>query len=339
MAQGSSTAVATVSAELEQQLRQVESDTVKTRGLQPKRPVPATFLTPAQMKANLQKEVETDYTPEEAKRDANTLWLLRLIPDPKLDLRQLQIDLLGEQVIGYYSQKTKELFVKSDSATLSPLSRETLAHEFTHSLQDQYYDLQKLQPEKGQENDQGNAVLSVVEGDASLSGILYARSNMSPDDFQQVISGGTDNSTQVLDKAPAYIRDGLLFPYDQGALFVTTLLQQHNLDFSGVDAALADPPKSTEQILHSEKYLDSPRDNPKLVTMTPLTDTLGAGWAFTETDTLGEFDLQELLKSNGVPDTDGTPGHRTGHSLAGSPGMGRCSVRPLYKGKRIAGAR
>src|SRR5690242_6928546 len=135
------------------------------RGLKPKTDVKEQFVPQSQMQANLTQELKQDYTPEEAKRDATTLWLLRLLKDPGIDLLKLQTDLLGEQVLGYYDHKKKELFVRSDEAQLSPLARETLAHEYTHSLQDQYYDLGKLRPDH-MENDRGTAVLSLIEGDA-----------------------------------------------------------------------------------------------------------------------------------------------------------------------------
>ena len=80
-----------------------------------------------------------------------------------------------------------------------------------------------------------------------------------------------------------------------------------------MDSALADPPVSTEQILHPEKYLAQKRDEPLPVTLTPLTATLGTGWKKTDSDTLGEFDLTEMLQNNNVdklPATEGWGGAR-----------------------------
>jgi hypothetical protein len=54
-----------------------------------------------------------------------------------------------------------------------------------------------------------------------------------------------------------------------------------------VDEAYSDPPRSSEQILHPEKYLEG--DEPQIVALPPLTDTLGAGWRLVEAETLGEF--------------------------------------------------
>ncbi len=282
-------------------MTEIESDTVKIRGLTPKADVAEQFITDAQMRSNLTEQVKEDYSRDEAKRDSTTLWLLRLMDSPTIDLYQLQIDLLGEQVLGYYDQKKKDLFVRSDQSQLSPLARETLAHEFTHSLQDQYYNLSKLRPDKI-ENDKGNAVLTLVEGDAVVTQIAYAQKYMSAQDLQKLLDESNNISQPVLDSAPRYIRDSLIFPYEQGPTFIQALAKAQPGSYKGVNDALADPPQSTEQVLHPEKYLNKPRDEPVSVSLQPLTDTLGAGWTFRNSDTMGEFDLKEMLQVNGVDD-------------------------------------
>jgi hypothetical protein len=284
---------------VQREITEIESETSELRGLQPKEDVPEMFIPQAQMKANLSAEIDQDYKPEEARQDATALWLMRLLKDPSIDLRQIQKDLLGEQVLGYYDHKKNELFVRSDEQQLSPLARETLAHEFTHSLQDQYYDLDKLRPDKI-DNDRGTAVLSLIEGDASFTGIAFARQYMSDADFQALINQSDSSAKKQLDAVPLYVRESLLFPYDQSIALITDLLREHPGSFKGIDDAFKDPPQSTEQILHPEKYLDQPRDLPKPVTLPPLTSTLGAGWTQRDTDTMGEFDLGVMLRDNGV---------------------------------------
>lgn len=289
------------------ELSEIESDTVEVRGLEPKSDVKEQFITNAQMSANLTQEIKDEYSREEARRDATTLWLLRLVDDPSIDLYQLQIDLLGEQVLGYYDNEKKELFVRSDQTELSPLTRGTLAHEYVHSLQDQYFDLSKIRPDEI-ENDSGTAVLALVEGDAVISQIAYAQKYMSAEDLQKLLTESNSIAQPVLDSAPRYIRNSLIFPYEQGPTFIEALARAQPGSFKGVNDALADPPQSTEQILHPEKYLEKPRDEPIAVSLPPLTTTLGAGWTFADTDTMGEFDLRELLQINSVDDPDAWEG-------------------------------
>ena len=284
------------------QLATIESEAATLRGLQPKRDVPEHFVSSAQIATNLKQEINDEYTPDEARRDALELWLLRLIPDRTVDLYQIQIDLLGEQVLGYYDPKTKELFVRNDQQPLGAEGQETLAHEFVHSLQDEYYDLQKLRPANSHSNDRDTAVTSLIEGDATVAGLQFAQRYMSAADMAELIQGSANSSTTVLDKAPAYIRDSLIFPYDAGTSFVLALQQRGG--FAAVNKALADPPVSTEQILHPDKYLASRRDMPLTVSLPPLTSTLGSGWTIRNEDTLGESDLAALLRYNGVTSAD-----------------------------------
>lgn len=277
-------------------LLQIEKDTAKLRGLTPQKDVPEQFITEDQLRENLTKDMAAEYSKTEAAQDANELWLLRMIPDPSIDLYQLYIDLQTEQVAGYYDPKKDELFVRSDGGPLSPSSRETLAHEFTHALQDQHYDLDKMLPSDTTDDDGSLAVRALVEGDATISGLLYARSYMSQKDYNTMIEESKNAPTDVLDKAPRYIRDNLYFPYQQGVEFV---IQLGILDsFAGANKALQDPPVSTEQILHPEKYINSPRDLPKPVALPPLTDTLGTDWTMTSNGTLGEYDFQIILEEN-----------------------------------------
>ncbi|MEX2315502.1 MAG: hypothetical protein WD628_07255, partial [Thermomicrobiales bacterium] len=93
----------------------------------------------------------------------------------------------------------------------------------------------------------------------------------------------------------------LYFPYEDGNAFVQNFYQQGG--FAAIDEIFADPPVSTEQILHPEKYRDQ-RDDPQPVDLPDLTGALGAGWAELDTDSLGEFDLSILLRENGALNDD-----------------------------------
>lgn len=292
----------TVGAENAATLKEIERQDALFRGLQPISTVPAQFISSDQLRENLTKEMEQYYSKEQAKDDATELWLMRLIDNRSIDLYQLQIDLQSEQVLGYYDQKVKALFVRNDGTRLSPTAKETLAHEYIHALQDQHFDLEKMLPDETTDDDRSTAARSLVEGDATVGGILFAQSHFSPAEYQSIIDDSANSDTSVLDSAPKYISDSLYFPYDEGVQFVIALGITNS--FGPIDKALADPPVSTEQIMHPEKYTSAHRDMPVLVAAPPLTDTLGAGWTHTDNGTLGEFDLKELLTLNGASDPE-----------------------------------
>jgi hypothetical protein len=63
--------------------------------------------------------------------------------------------------------------------------------------------------------------------------------------------------------------------------------------FDAVNQAWESPPESTEQILHPERYFAG--DSPQIVSLAPLTDTLGAGWEMIDQDLMGELFIREYL--------------------------------------------
>ena len=59
-----------------------------------------------------------------------------------------------------------------------------------------------------------------------------------------------------------------------------------------MDAAFRNPPVSTEQVLHPEKY---PDDRPQAVQIPDLSSRLGTGWSLLEQEDVGEGWLLMLL--------------------------------------------
>jgi hypothetical protein len=121
---------------------------------------------------------------------------------------------------------------------------------------------------------------------------------MDKNEFYQIFESDEAAMPPVPGRAPVYLQEAWQFPYREGSDFVFTALSNNSMNFSAIDRVFKDPPKSTEQIMHPEKYFKKPRDNPKPVTLPDLVPVLGDGWKMFETDTLGEFDLQIMLREN-----------------------------------------
>jgi hypothetical protein len=285
-------------SDIGQQISQIKIDTSELRGLEFLEDVEVQILDQEQLRANLEELLAEEYSQEDADRDTLTLWLLNLIDEPDLDLYQLQLDLLTEQVLGYYDQETKELVVVSDDQDLSAADKVTTSHELVHSLQDQHFDLTALD-EATDDVDQETALTALIEGDATLAMTIYATEYMSPEDLLEYFFDAGLTDTSILDEAPRYISEALAFPYVEGMVFVEALYADDG--FASVDAAFADPPTSTEQILHPEKYIEE-RDEPVAVDLPDLSASLGDGWEMTDSDVLGEWDLWFMLDENGASD-------------------------------------
>ena len=280
------------------EIEAIEADVVDLRGLELLDDLDEQIIDRDELARRVSEIIAEEYTPEEARVDALTYWLLRLIPDRDLDLYQLQIDLLSEQIAGYYDPETKELVVVTDQGDLGVTDKVTMAHEIVHALQDQHFDLIAID-EFAIDADHDAAITALIEGDATLSMTDYMLGYLDPLELIELLGETfTGADSGVLDDAPRYIADGLLFSYDSGQVFATALFDEGG--YAAIDAAFSDPPSSTEQILHPEKYIDPDRDEPILVDNPDISRDLGDDWQLLRGDVLGEWDLRIMLEDNGV---------------------------------------
>ncbi|MBK5093505.1 MAG: hypothetical protein JJE48_08325, partial [Actinobacteria bacterium] len=194
-------------------------------------------------------------------------------------------NVLTEQIVGFYDTETKDITIVGGT-----MDEITMAHEITHGLQDQNFDLEKPPLDNEEYNgDNDLAVTSLVEGDAMVTMLDYALEYIDVEKLTEAELAESGTSSEELDKAPAYIRESLLFPYEEGMNFVEQLKKSREL--AGVDAAFRDPPLSTEQIIHPDKYLKK-RDDPRPVPLPDISGALGPKWKLINSDCMGEFDVR-----------------------------------------------
>jgi hypothetical protein len=289
-------------ADLSATYARIESDVRAIRGLQPKKEVDPVVLDDAGIKKITADGFKKDNP--QALVDANERLLkgLGLLP-ADANLGELYVKLLGEQVAGLYSPDDKQLYVVSRSGKLGPTEKTTFAHEYTHALQDQNFDLGSLKLDEVGEGDKGIAGLSLVEGDATLVMSLWQIQHLSQADLLQLLGESLNPEvTASLDAMPKVLQESLLFPYTAGLSFVQAL--QASRGWDAVNAAFRDPPASTEQVLHPEKYAS--HEAPVDVTLpADLPAKLGPGWTKGLEDTLGEFQLKVWLDQG--PNGSGGP--------------------------------
>ena len=276
-----------------EQYADIRAQVEQIRGLQPTGAVDPVTIDATKLRANLGAEFDASNTAADIKNAEDELITLGLLPKGS-SLKALTLDLEAGQVAGYYSPDKKQLFVVSRSGGLGGAELVTYAHEFTHQLQDQRLGLQSLGIDVHDQGDRSLARLSLVEGDAVSVQSTWMTDNLSPQQLGQVMSAAMDPAAlKALTDAPRYLRETALFPYNDGFAFVSRLLSQGG--YAAVDAAFKDPPESTEQILHSDKYLH--REAPLPVKLpAKLASMLGARWSVAAEDTLGEEILQIWLE-------------------------------------------
>jgi len=275
----------------------ISEEIAEIRGLDLLEPIDVEVKTRQELQDETRSDLAADYPQADRDDDQRVLEAFGLI-EPDQDLGDLYVDLLGEQIAGYYDPETNEMVVVAsrDANELSASDQITFAHEVVHALQDQHYDLESYNDIRlDGTSDQSLAVTALIEGDATLAQIDFILGDMRlARDFLAEIES-EDISTEQLDSAPPIISQTLLFPYDQGQVFTQFLYDEGGWDL--IDDAYADPPTTTEQILHPEKYLDGEE---QIEVATPdLAGILGADWRTIDEDTWGEFQISVLLADGG----------------------------------------
>lgn len=266
------------------------------RGLKPTAAVDPVTIDEAQLRKNLETEFDATQSPAQLKVAEDELITLGLLPKGA-SLRALTLDFESGQVAGYYSPEKDELFVVNRTGSLGPVDEVTYSHEFTHQLQDQHFKLEALGLDVTDQSDRSLARLALVEGDAVSVQNTWMIDNLDSKELGQVMAAALDpEALGALQRAPRYLRDTALFPYQDGWGFVSRILSG---GYPAVDAVFADPPDSTEQVLHPDKYLT--REKPVAVPLpAALAASLGAGWSEAGQDTLGELITRVWLSEGGV---------------------------------------
>jgi hypothetical protein len=276
----------TLSPEVSSQMDEIQQQVLEIRGKELKNELQRDLMTPEELKDKVINEFFADYTEADVERDVKILSTLGLI-EPGFDLRQFYLDLYAEQVAGYYDSETKEMYVIAGEAFAGP-ERMTYSHEFNHVLQDQYYDLEnglKLNADYCEtDSEYCAAVSALVEGDSTLTEQFWFVQYSTRQDQQDILDFQNSYTSPVYDSAPNYMKEDFLFPYLQGFDFVYSLYE--NGGWEAVDAAFLNPPVTTEQILHPEKY---PSDQPITVAMPDLSSVLDEGWEEIDRNVMGEW--------------------------------------------------
>ena len=278
-------------------IRAVQREVAELRGLRFKRSVPVTIESPGKLSKRLLRVLAEETDEAKVIRQGRALELLGELP-PGTDLPRLLDRIQAESVLGFYLPGRPPkggLYVRSSNG-LDPYAKVVLAHELTHAVTDQSYDLtraDRLEAATGRE-DELVAYSGLVEGDATFTMQRYLAERLTPAERAAAGLVAAGQRTPRRDAAPAAIRESMLFPYVAGLRFVGLLYQQGG--WAAVNRAYRDPPTSTEQLLHPERYLRD-RDRPQAVAVPDLSGRLGAGWRPGVELGFGEFEARLLLQS------------------------------------------
>jgi hypothetical protein len=268
----------------------------KIRHLTFEHDIPREYQSADDFRKYVHAEIAKELPDAKAADTSAALFQLGLLLKPG-NLAQLEEQAFTTQAGAYYDPATKKFFlvmVPDNDLMLDTMS----AHELTHGLQDQHFDLRKFLPEDGPQkldDDQETARRFVAEGDATFTMFLYESASMtkgevqptvlkmlrsqleqfaakSPEDMIKENASGFSTmdpeikkSIDAMGNIPTTVLVPMVDSYMQGALLVASAFDHGG--WTAVDALFTQPPDSTEQALHPESKLYPQRDPPIHVTL------------------------------------------------------------------------
>ncbi len=264
-------------------------------GFSEKHPVAYGRMSKQQLRQFLSKRIKKTVKPEEIYADELSLKMFGLVPQD-FDLRKSTLDLLTEQAAAFYDYDKKKLFLLAGSSATEETT--TLAHELSHALADQHFNLRKFVEDTPSNDDENLARSAVVEGQASWLMIAYdlkqaGKPAIPTADMLKTVGTSSEDSMAeypVLKNSPLYIQQSLLFPYTEGVLFFDAVYKRMGKEAFG--AVFRDPPEDSAEIIHPDRYFVHQKAvNPEL----PRLSLSEKKVDLTE-GSVGEFDHQMMLR-------------------------------------------
>ncbi len=263
-------------------IAEVEDQVKAVRGLSWERPVNVEPVTPSEIDRRLRRYLESYYPERFYARRSDAWQTIGVLPKDVGYLEAIDAYQQG-QVLGFYDSQSEELVYTGD-ADLDRLEHFVLAHELTHAIDDQHFDLDRLDDlVVACEDEPFQAALGAVEGSANhfATQVLFR--------FPVATSGSLPDDGPAR-PVPPFIVDLMAYPYSTGQRFVDTLADEGGP--AAVDRALREFPTTTEQVMHPSKFPDEVAEQ---VDVPDLAPTFGEGWRDQDVMVVGELWLRTLL--------------------------------------------
>lgn len=248
---------------------EIQREVERLRGLRAKRPIELTQLTPETLDQLIEDEIADRYSGDQFRGYEMLLKHLGLV-SPQMQLLPFIKALYAEQLAGVYDDKTKKLYVSDKFDLKSTMAKGILGHEICHALQDQSFNLSSGPLHLKTNDDRAVAALSVIEGDATILLVEFLAEKAGWRLLLEV-PGLMMMDQKQLAAAPRFMKDSLIFPYMQGMEFVMSFVAEKGPAVR--NRLIREFPRSSEQILHAEKYSGPERDEPTEIALDAVTSS------------------------------------------------------------------
>ncbi|MDF1665695.1 MAG: hypothetical protein P1V97_28305, partial [Planctomycetota bacterium] len=295
----------------------IQKDVEKLRGLKFRANVQKGVQSREVMKKDVIGKMRKEFGSQKMRDGVMVLRTFGFVPK-SFDFGEGLAQFYGSQIGGYYDPEAKRLFLiagKGGGQAQEMNDQFVMAHELGHALQDQHFDLMRYNRLFDGHDDKTLAFKALVEGEATLVGFRWL-GNKQPMLKQFSVKRffemnrrmakqmpNANPNQKKLAALPDYLTENAMFPYEMGGHFVETLVNKRG--FKAISDVFYNPPLSTEQILHPEKYMGPNKDYPLTVHMAKLNENLGEKkYRHVFRDTVGEWQTVLLLKALGVSEKE-----------------------------------
>ncbi len=267
----------------------------RTTSLPIRAPLQKQILSRAEIRKYLEQTLHEEYTPQEIHLQESVLKAFGLV-SREFDLAKFLIAFYTEQAAGAYDPRRKTMFI-ADWPT-EEMQKMVLAHELTHALQDQNFDLQKFLHAARANDDATNARQAVAEGyamAAMMQHLVEPVELASLPSLEPMMAGIVHQRLEefpAFSNAPFFFRMQALFPYVQGMSFMQRGLQRDG--WKTLNSLFANPPTTTKEIFEPAVYFDA-KPLPTVSLPRPAAMAKVAGRRVLTENTLGQLGYYALL--------------------------------------------
>lgn len=171
--------------------------------------------------------------------------------EPGLDLVEAFRSLLGGGVVGFYDPTTDELVVRGTST--SPYVRTVIAHELTHALDDQHFELDRPAIDEATD-ESGFGFTALVEGNASHVEAAYEDQVLTADERDESFAEESQIGADIdFASIPIVLYESIGAPYILGPALIDAILDDGGQ--ARLDAAFATPPTTSEALVDPSTFL------------------------------------------------------------------------------------
>jgi hypothetical protein len=222
-----------------------------------------------------------------------------------------------EEVAGFYDPRTKVISLLNWVPPEGQL--DVLAHELTHALQDQNFNLttwqksgessrhpQAFQVSASEATGESSGRQAIVEGQAMVVLIDHQFEQHGMDLKLENMRGASEALSQymamvvpdtpTIHAAPVFLREAMAFPYREGLVFEMELLAKGGKELA-FNRVFAHPPLNTHEILHPEAYESAQKVHAPRIP--DVSDVVSGKYEIADAGGMGELDVRSLVKQLG----------------------------------------